>query len=309
MRKGILAAAAALLLAFAALAQAAAEGDVKIGFLVWNGPFKGMQQWQATGEHLAEKLGRPVTVLPLEFKDVLPAVEAGRIDFFTADPSMFATAKAQHGAEAVLTMKNPVIGTELIGAAIFTSAKNNAVNGLTDLRGKKFGALRRWSFAGWQMAELEFQDAGLDAYGFISTLRFFETPQAVIKAVLSGQTEAGIVPTGLLEMAAESGELSLEDVKILEKKHHKDFPYVCSTVLYPGFVLAKTAGVDPQLAGQVAAILKKLKADDKALATAGVTAWIDPLDYTVIEKMQSRLRGYAGETEPQNSRQEYARNN
>ena len=307
MKKSILAAAAALLLVFSALTQAAEE-EIKIGFLVWNGPFKGMQQWKATGEHLAEELGRPVTVLPLEFREVLPAVESGRVDFFTADPSMFATAKARHGAEAVLTMKSPVIGTDFIGAAIFTTAKNSAINGLTDLRGKKFGALRRWSFAGWQMAELEFQDAGIDAYGFVSTLRFFETPQAVIKAVLSGQVDAGTVPTGLLELAAESGELSLGDVKILEKKHHKDFPYLCSTVLYPGFVLAKTAGVDQQLAGQVAAALKKLKAEDEALVTAEVTAWIDPLDYAVIDKAQRRLRGYDGDTEPPHDKQEYARN-
>jgi two-component system sensor histidine kinase TtrS len=303
MKKAILAAAAALLLAFAALAQAA-ESEVKIGFLVWNGPFKGMQQWKATGEHLAKELERPVTVLPLEFNEVLPAAASGRVDFFTADPLMFATAKERHGAEAVLTMNSPVIGTDLIGAVIFTAAKNRAVNGLTDLRGKKFGALRRGSFAGWQMAELEFQDAGIDAYSFVSTLRFLDTPQAVIRAVLNGQMDAGTVPTGLLELAAESGELSMDDVKILEKKHHKDFPYACSTVLYPGFVLARSAGVDLQLAGQVAAALKKLKTEDEALVTAEVTAWTDPLDYSVIDHARRRLKSYGGSVR----QQEYARN-
>lgn len=289
-KRTILAAAAALMFMFAPLSQAT-EGNIKIGFLVWNGPFKGMQQWAATGEHLTEKLGQPVSVIPLEFNEVLPAVEAGKVDFFTADPSMFAAAKAQHGAEAVVTMKNSVIGTDHIGAVIFTAANKQGINGITDLHDKKFGGLRRWSFAGWQMTELEFQSAGIDAYSFVSTLRFFETPQAVIKAVLSGQVDAGTVPTGLLEQAAASGKLTMEHVKILEKKHHPDFPFVCSTVLYPGFVLARTAAVDKALADQVAAALKELKPDNTALLDAEVNGWIDPLDYSKIKMLHGQLRG------------------
>jgi ABC-type phosphate/phosphonate transport system substrate-binding protein len=282
-----------MLLAFTALCQAAEDkfDTITIGFLTWNGPFKGQQQWAATGDYLAEKLRRPVVILPLEFKEVLPTVEAGEVDFFTADPSMFATAKVRYGAEAVVTMKNAVIGTDRIGGVIFTAAGNKSINGLTNLKGKKFGAVRRWSFAGWQMAEKEFQDAGIDAYTFFHTLRFFETPQAVIKAVLARQVDAGTVPTGLIELAVADGELALEDLKILEKKHHRDFPYLCSTILYPNFPLAKTANVDKKLAAQVAAALKALKPEDQQLKDTGLTGWIDPLDYSGIEKLQAQLKG------------------
>ncbi|MCW5198783.1 phosphate/phosphite/phosphonate ABC transporter substrate-binding protein [Desulfobulbus sp. F3] len=289
MKGKILAATAAMLLAVAALSQAA--GKVTIGFLVWNGPFSGRQQWAATGEYLAEKLGRPVEVLPLAVNEVLPAVESGSVEFFTADPAMFVTAKTRYGAEPVATMKNAVTGSEEIGAVIFTTAGNEKINGLSNLKGKKFGAVRRWSFAGWQMTEREFSDAGVDAYAFFHTLRFFETPQAVIKAVLSRQVDAGTVPTGLLELAAADEEIALEDLKILEKKHHRDFPYLCSTTLYPGFPLAKMPSVDKKLAAQVAAALKTLKPEDQALKDAGLTGWIDPLDYSEVEKMLEQLRG------------------
>jgi ABC-type phosphate/phosphonate transport system substrate-binding protein len=291
MMKGkMLAAAAALVFACAALAQAADE-KIIIGFLVWNGPFKGQQQWAATGEYLAEKLRRPVEVLPLKVQDVLPAVEEGRVNFFTADPAMFTAAKARYGAEAVLTMNSVGTGTEHIGAVLFTASGNSSINGLTNLKGKKFGAVRRWSFAGWQMAEKEFSDAGLDAYTFVHTLRFFETPLAVIKAVLDRQVDAGTVPTGLLEQAEAAGEISLDNVKILEEKHHRDFPYLCSTVLYPGFPLARTVDTDKKLAAQVAAALKALKPGDKPLQDAGLTGWIDPLNYSGIEKLQKQLKG------------------
>ncbi len=288
MKGKMLAAAVAFLLSLGGAVQAAEE--ITIGFLVWNGPFSGRQQWAATGEYLAEKLGRPVEVLPLAVNEVLPAVENGNVEFFTVDPAMFAVAKAKYGAEAVLTMKNAVTGTELAGAVIFTAAEKNRINGLTDLKGKKFGALRRWSFAGWRMTEKEFLDAGIDAYTYLHTLRFFETPQAVIKAVLSRQVDAGTVPTGLLEQAAASGEFDLTHVRILEQKHHSDFPYLCSTVLYPGFPLAKTATVDKKLAAQVAAALKALKPEEQPLRDSGLTGWIDPLEYSEIEKMLGQLR-------------------
>ncbi|MGR0480718.1 MAG: phosphate/phosphite/phosphonate ABC transporter substrate-binding protein [Candidatus Electronema sp. V4] len=290
MKRLILATATAWLVLAAGLAQAAEE-KITIGFLSWNGPFKGMQEWGATGDYLAEQLGRPVTVLPLAFNEVLPAVAAGRVDFFTADPAMFVAARQQHGAEAVVTMKNKLIGTEQIGAVIFTAAENGTVNGLTDLKGKKFGALRRWSFAGWQMAEKEFLDAGLDAYTSLSTLRFFENPQAVAKAVLSRQIDAGAMPTGLLEQMAEEGALRLEDVKILEQKFHPDFPYLCSTLLYPGFPLARTANADPKLAKQIAAALKTLPPEHPALADAGLSGWVDPLNYAGVEQVLGQLKG------------------
>jgi len=290
MNKLILAAAAAWLMLTGAAAQAG-EKEITIGFLSWNGPFKGMRQWGATGDYLAEQLGRPVTVRPLDFKEVLPAAASGTVDFFTADPAMFVIAKREHGAEAVLTMKNTLVGTDQLGAVIFTAAENSAVNGLTNLKGKKFGALRRRSFAGWQMAEKEFLDAGLEPYTYLSTLRFFENPQAVAKAVLSRQIDAGTMPTGLLEQLAAEGALRLDDVKILEQKFHPDFPYLCSTLLYPSFPLARTAGADEKLGRQIAAALKALPPDHPVLLDSGISGWVDPLDYAGVEQVLGQLKG------------------
>ncbi|XOF33312.1 MAG: phosphate/phosphite/phosphonate ABC transporter substrate-binding protein [Candidatus Electrothrix sp. YB6] len=230
--QGILLAALALLLAFTAPCQAAEEKteEIRIGILSWTGPLGFTHRWEATGEYLTEKLGRPVVILPLEFPDVLPVVEQEKVHFFTADPSVFITAKEQHGAVEVLTMK--LIKTDSIGAVLFTAADNRLVNDLSDLENKKFGAVRRWSFGGWQMAEKEFRDAGIDPYPFLHTLRFFDTPWAVVGAVLQRRVDAGTVPASILERMAAAGTVEMEDFKILQQKFHSDFPYVCSTELY-----------------------------------------------------------------------------
>ena len=247
------------------------------------------KSWEGIGKYLTKALGRPVAILPLEFKDVLPAVKKGKVDFFTADPSMFMSAKTQYGASEVLTMK--LINADSVGAVLFAKSDNEDINSLTDLNGKKFGALQRWSFGGWQMAEKEFRNAGIDPYPFLHTLRFFDKPVAVVRAVLRGQVDAGTVPASILERMAKTGEIKMRDVKLLRQKEYPDFPYVCSTELYPGFPLAKTAAVSHSLGHEVANALKALQPGDKVLRAARIRGWVDPLDYTDIKVVQSQLRG------------------
>lgn len=285
--------AALVLLLFFIVPSFAAQKDtsdaVKIGILSWNGPLGFKKSWEGLEKYLSKEIGRPFMVVPLEFEDVLPAVRQGKVDFFTADPSMFMSAKAQYGAQAVLTMK--LINADSVGAVIFTTAANDKVNQLPDLIGKRFGALHRWSFGGWQMAEKEFRDAGIDPYPFLHTLRFFDKPDAVVRAVLSGQVEAGTIPASILERMARTGEIKMRDVKILNRKDYPDFPYACSTGLYPGFPLAKTNAVGHTLAHEVADALKALKPGDEILKAARIMGWVDPLDYTNMEVVQSQLRG------------------
>lgn len=291
MKRALLTALSVVLFLSAAVCHAAAGNGITVGFLVWSGPIDGQRQWAATGRYLEEKLQVPVKVLPLSYKKLLPTAAAGKVDFFTADPSMFIAAQAKYGAEAVATMKSAVIGTEYNGAVIFTAAANPRINELTDLRDKKFGALRRWSFAGWQMAEREFKDAGIDAYTLFHTLRFFETPKALVRAVRSGAVQAGTLPTGLLEREIALGNGTMEEFKILAEKSHQGFPFAISTALYPGFVLAKTASVKPELAEQTAAALKELRPGDAPLVDAELNGWVDPLDYSLVAEVLGQLKG------------------
>jgi ABC-type phosphate/phosphonate transport system substrate-binding protein len=281
---------------FAAQEKTLSDDEVRIGILSWRGPLGFKKRWEATEEYLSQAIDRSVTILPLEFEEVLPAVEKGKVDFFTADPSMFISAKNQHGASEVLTMK--LSNADSVGAVLFTRAANHKVNNLFDLSGKKFGALQRWSFGGWQMAEKEFRNTGIDPYPFLHTLRFYDKPSAVVRAVLRGQVDAGTVPASILERMARTGAIDMSDVKILREKDHPDFPYACSTELYPGFPLAKTADVDQRLAYYVAAALRVLKPSDQVLKDARINGWVEPLDYTEIELVQSELKGggYTGKT-------------
>ena len=56
-----------------------------------------------------------------------------------------------------------------------------------DLKGKKFMAVKKSSFGGWQMAYKEFVDAGLDPFKDFASMEFSGKHDKVVVAVKNGQ--------------------------------------------------------------------------------------------------------------------------
>jgi twitching motility protein PilJ len=173
---------------------------------------------------------------------------------------------------------------------IFTTAYNDTINSLDDLKGKKFAAVKKSSFGGWQMAYKELIDAGIDPFKDFSSMEFSGKHDNVVFAVQNEQVEAGTVRSDTLERMAATGAIAMEDFKIIGKKESSDFPFVYSTQLYPEWPLAKVAGTDDALAAQVVAALKELKPEDKAAQAAKIVGWSDPLDYSGVEALQQALK-------------------
>lgn len=269
-----------------------AADTVKIGVLAKNGPAKALKQWQATGEYLTAKIDdKTFEIVPLDFDKVYPAIEAGQVDFFLINSSMFITAKVKYGAVPILTMINSRQGKELksFGGVIFTTSYNEGVNTLADVKGKKFMGVEDSSFGGWQMAYKEFLDAGIDPFKDFAGVEFGGKHDNVVFAVQNEQVEVGTVRTDTLERMAASGAIAMEDFKIIAKKDYPDFPFVCSTKLYPEWPLAKVAATDDALTAQVVTALKAMGKDDKAAKDAKIVGWSDPLDYTPVEELQKTL--------------------
>ena len=289
MKKNFL---AITVMALALFLACQASAEVKIGVLAKNGALKALKKWDATGEYLSKQLGEPVKIVPLSFDEVNPAIQGNTVDFFLINSSMFMTAKVKYGASAVATMINSRQGQALssFGGVIFTQADNKDINSLQNLKGKKFGAVKLSSFGGWQMAQKEMLDAGIDVIKSVETLRFMEKHDEVVRIVLSGGLDAGTVRTDTLERMAAAGTISMSSLKIINSKNYVDFPFVCSTTLYPEWPLAKTSKTSYSLGTRVAEALKLLSPDDNATKKAKIVGWTDPLDYSGVEALQRELK-------------------
>ena len=270
-----------------------AAETIKIGVLAKNGPVKAMQMWKATADYLTGQLpGKSFEIVPLDFNAVNGAVENSQVDFFLVNSSMFVTAKVKYGAEAVATMINSRQGQPLkaFGGVIITLAENDAINSIADLKGKRFMAVEKASFGGWQMACKEMLDAGLNPEKDLAKLEFGGKHDNVVMAVLNGAVDAGTVRTDTLERMAASGAIGLDEFKIVNKRQHDQFPFVCSTALYPEWPLAKTRKTADALAKEVVGALKKMGADDPAAKAAKVVGWADALDYAPVEQLLAALK-------------------
>ena len=278
------------LVCFAATVQAK---EYRLGVLAKNGPVKALTMWQETGNYLSAKLpGSNFTVVPLDFDAVFPAIKDGKVDFFLVNSSMFVTAKVKFGAQAVATMINSRQGQPLksFGGVIITLAENDAINKMSDIKGKTFMAVKKSSFGGWQMAFKELLDAGIDPAKDFAKLDFGGKHDNVVLAVLNEVVDAGTVRTDTLERMAATGALELDEIKIVNPQKHAGFPFVCSTALYPEWPLARTKAVSKEFAAQVLAALKQLAASDAAAQKAKIMGWTDALDYGPVEGLQKKLK-------------------
>lgn len=273
-------------------ANAWATDTYKIGVLAKRGPVKALKKWKATGDYLTAKIeGKSFEVVPLDFDAVNPAIEKNKVDFFLVNSSMFVTAQVKYGATAIATMINSRQGQPLksFGGVVLTLADNDDINSLADLKGKTFMAVKASSFGGWQMAFKEILDAGIDPEADFDSLEFGGKHDNVVLAIQNGAVEAGTVRTDTMERMAAEGLIDMEEFKIIGLKKHVDFPFVCSTALYPEWPLAKVSGTPDDVAKAVVAALKTLKPEDPAAKSAKVVGWTDALDYGPVQALQQSL--------------------
>jgi two-component system sensor histidine kinase TtrS len=275
------------------LSASANAGDYKIGILAKNGATKAMSTWGGLGKYLTEHVpGDSFTIVPLDFTEVMPAIEEGKVDYFLVNSSMFVTAKVKYGSEAIATMINSRQGKPLqsFGGVIFTYVDRDDINSIADIKGKKFMAVKENSFGGWQMAYKEILDSGVDPLTDFASMDFGGKHDNVVFAVQNGTVDAGTVRTDTLERLAAAGDVDLSEFKILSEKKYDNFPFVISTALYPEWPFAKVAATDDAAAQKVVKALLALKSDDPAAKSAKIVGWAKPSDYSGVEALQKLLK-------------------
>jgi putative nucleotidyltransferase with HDIG domain len=267
---------------------------VTIGILAKSGEAVAVEKWTATADYLSAQLpDYHFTIVPLGFKEIHEAVQRGRVDFVLTNSALYVELEKLYEISRIATLINqnlPGQQTTTFGGVIFTKSDRHDINAFTDLKGKSFMAVDSLSFGGWIVAWREFFQQGIDPFTDFSSLSYGGTHEGVVKGVLAGAVDAGTARTDTLERMAEKGEISLEQVKILNQQSVNDFPFLLSTRLYPEWPMAAVKTTPDRLARLVAGALMTMGSNDPAALASQSAGWTIPLNYQPVHDCLLELK-------------------
>jgi len=268
---------------------------IKVGVMSIRGIRKTRNKWQATLDYLSKSIpSYNFQLVPLYFDTLEELVANKQVDFVLLNPGMYVELEWQYGARRIATLENLRLGKAYsqFGAVIFRRYDRKDLQELQDLKGKKFMAVSKIAFGGWQMAQETFKHAGIKPFRHFKEVMFGGSHDAVVYAVQNGTVDAGTVRTDTLERMAQEGKINLDDFAIInpQTKHGEKFPFHLSTKLYPEWPFAIMPHQDSQLGEKVALALMEMSSDNHAAITGKYKGWTISANYQPVHNTLRNLR-------------------
>jgi len=124
----------------------------------------------------------------------------------------------------------------------------------------------------------------------LSEIRFAGFPlDNIVKAVLSGEVDAGIIRSCLLEKMFNAGEIKLASLRVLHSNRYPRSNCLASSMAYPDWPLAKLRHTADHLAKRVAQALLALPEHHPATTAGHYAGWTIPVDYQTVHDLFREL--------------------
>ncbi|MDH5736566.1 MAG: PhnD/SsuA/transferrin family substrate-binding protein, partial [Gammaproteobacteria bacterium] len=268
--------------------------EVIIGVLAPMGQEKAVKMWQPTIDYLAQTNPDYSFVLfPATKNQLTEAIEQQKVDFFLTNTGHYVELEAKYGATRILTLRREWKGQVYSqwGSVMIALESNKDIFDMDDIKGKKFAAVDPDAFAGFQVAFRELVDAGVMSKSDVKKIIFTGYPHnSPLKAVYDRRADVGVIPTGVLEEAIDSGKIQHNTFRIINQKNEVHFPFYLSSRLYPLWPLAKSRHASERLAEHVVAALLQIPDDHEALRSGSISGWTVPLDYSDIHELMKEIK-------------------
>ncbi len=281
------------LLSFITPTLAAKPADIKIGVLSHRGDTATAINWGDTAKHLSRQLpSYNFIIVPLNFDEIENKIQNAEIHFLLVNPSIYVVMEVRHRISRIATLSriiNEGYQNKFAGV-LFTTRDRQDIKSLEDIKGKHLSAVDPKSLGGFQMIIREMTNQGLDTQSELK-ISFAGIHDDVVKTVLSGKADIGTVRTGILESMHQSGQINLDNIRIINPQKVDRFSQLHSTQLYPEWPFSKLPETSDELAQSVAIALMEMPDHIEINGhRSNRNRWTIPLEYQPVHELLSSLR-------------------
>ena len=260
----------------------------------------GIIDWAPLAQYLTLAIpDAEFTILPLKRNVMGKAIAQGEVDFIAADPITYVGISLEAEVDRLASRKKRAgdfISAEC-GSTVF-SLNSKITLDKKGISSRKIAAVSPDSFMGWLAAKREFVKLGYDPGGKLGNVKFAGSADKVIELVLSGASDIGVIPGGVLENLYAQGQFKPETFHIYQMTEIEQArcPFRISTRTYPGWTFAARSGMSLDLVGKITLALIDMPFESKAATSAGSAGWTIPLNYLpVLECLKDLKYGpYSG---------------
>ncbi|NVO05466.1 MAG: diguanylate cyclase [Rhodoferax sp.] len=289
--------ASAILCALCILSALAAQAEqvLRVGITSFRDKQVTYSEWQPTMDYLSARIpGTRFEVVPLNLPEFEGALQAKSLDFLITNPQHYIAVESKYAVSRAATLVKSENGhiVNRFGGVIFTRADRSDISTLAQVKGKRVAATDKTSFAAYLIQYDVLKAQGVDLETDCQT-RYLGFPQDLsVQAVLTGSADVGFVRSGLLESMAREGKLDLAKIKVLNRMHSADFPFLVSSALYPEWPLAAAPHVSVDITNQVVAALLLMPAQAPAAQSGRYYRWSTPVEYLSVQALMQRHHIY-----------------
>ncbi len=220
------------------MANLKTDKEIIFGVNPFTSPENIKQMYAPILERLCKNIGYKARIIIVKDYDALiDGMAKGLIDVGWFSPFAYVTAHKKIGVKPIAT---PRVNGKFSYRGYIITKKSSGIRSLSDLKGKHFGYVDPQSASGYLYARHILKSNGLDPDRIFSKVSFMGTHDNVIKAVLSGEIDAGATYNEAMDMAKAKGL----DVNALE--------IIAETEDIPKDAIA----VNPNMPDEVASLLQ-----------------------------------------------------
>ncbi|MCK5664575.1 MAG: transporter substrate-binding domain-containing protein, partial [Thiotrichaceae bacterium] len=259
------------------------------------GKEKGLKRWTATADYLTAQIpGHRFELVPLDWDGMHDYIKTGDAEFVLSNPGLYVEFEVNYGLRRLVTLMNLRQGKAVnsFGSVIIKRSDRDDIQSIKDLKNRHLIISDHGGWGGWQVGWMEMLKQGFDPYQDLAQLSTSGSHDKTVKAVLSGEVDAGVCRTDTLEKLAGQGEIDLNDIALISSKNefYPEFPFLLSTDLYPEWPFSAMPGVDDDLLKKVSSALIRMPKSNQAARTGDYAGWTVPDNYQKIHTVFRTLK-------------------